>query len=70
MFLTKDEIIEIFGSLRNCGLELGKTRQAIYQAVNDGVSSEHLTDTILGFLMRNGRKAEIPSRFITDGYDG
>lgn len=70
MFLTKNEILTIFGSLNECGIQLGKTRQAIYQAIGDGECSSHLTDSVLGFLVRNGRSHEIPERFAGRSQDG
>lgn len=63
--MTKDEVIEMFGSINACGATLGKTRQAIYQMIDsEGVSTNTLTDEILGWAFRSDNLSKLPDRWI------
>ena len=63
MQLTKDELLAIFGKIDNCALALGRSRQSIYQNIRNGEVSSALTDTIIGWCIRNDMQ-KLPPRFI------
>lgn len=64
MELTKEELLNIFGSISLAADELGRSRQSVYQGIDNEMCSEQLTDRVLAFLLRNGRQDEIPDRFM------
>ena len=63
MKLTKDELLAIFGKIDKCALVLGRSRQSIYQNIRNGEVSEQLTDTIIGWCIRND-VYKLPDRFL------
>jgi len=54
--MTKQEAIQIFGSVKEMAESLGLTRQAIYQWPD--VLETHTVDRIMGAAVRTGRCAK------------